>query len=107
MNFDGGSCESNHKYLTNSPGMRTQGRMDTFDNQTAFNLSAKIVLDRACRVLKLKASYGVSMHFNASKSNGLEETDGKPCNYGNGINKCSSQFSIDPKNGSFEIKWKV
>ena len=107
LNFDGGSCESNHKYLTKSPGMRTQGRMDTFDNQTAFNLSAKIVLDRACRVLKLKASYGVSMHFNASKSNGLEETDGKPCNYGNGINKCSSQFSIDPKNGSFEIRWKV
>ena len=46
-NFDGGCSESNHKYLTKKPGSRTQGRIDTFDEQTSYNLSAKIVLDRA------------------------------------------------------------
>lgn len=107
LNFDGGSCESNHKYLTKSPGMRTQGRIDTFDNQTAFNLSAKIVLDRACRTLTLKASYGVSMNFNSETTDVLDLQDDTPGSFGISVNKRSSHFSIDPKNNSFEIKWKT
>ena len=48
-NFDGGPCESNHKYLSKQPGSRTQKRMDVFDEQTSYNLASKIVLERSCR----------------------------------------------------------
>ena len=106
LNFDGGSCESNHKYLTKSPGMRTQGRLDTFDQQTAFNLSAKIVLDRACRDLDLSASYGVSMDFNSTPTTTSVPSDDESVGPGIGINKCSSHFSIVPYENGSEIKWK-
>ena len=122
QNFDGGSCESNHKYLTKAPGMRTQGRMNTFDYQTAFNLSAKIVIDRACRKLKITASFGVSMNFNSTcddETSAFSEWDHETSHEGNefqdvcttkegvGINKCSSHFSLISVDGVAKIKWKT
>ena len=127
QNFDGGACESNHKYLTKSTGKRTQGRMDTFDYQTAFNLSAKIVLDRACRKLNIKASFGVSRNFNSQPdkfnsqldnetiANSDFEDDQKetiafedncPRKSGISINKCSSHFTLKSIDGVPKIEWK-
>ena len=48
-NFDGGPCESNHKYLSKQPGSRTQKRINTFDEQTQTNLASKIVLERSVK----------------------------------------------------------
>ena len=122
QNFDGGSCESNHKYLTKSPGMRTQGRMNTFDYQTAFNLSAKIVLDRACRKLNITATFGVSMNFNSTcddetsaffssddetSREGTDVFDVCTAKTGVSINKCSSHFSLVSVDGDAMIKWKT
>ena len=103
LNFDGGSCESNHKYLTKSPGLRTQGRNDTFDAQTSYNLSAKIVLDRAFRYLKMKTSFGVSDSFNSEK---VGEEDG-PRSNGISIHVHSSHFYVFLIQEKVTISWKV
>ena len=106
LNFDGGSCESNHKYLTKSPGLRTQGRLDTFDAQTSYNLSAKIVLDRAFRYLNMDTSFGVSNTFNSETGiDCLEEETN--CLPGISIHVHSSHFYVFPLNGKASISWKV
>ena len=101
LNFDGGSCESNHKYLTKAPGTRTQGRLDTFDAQTSFNLSAKIVLDKAFRNLNFDTSFGVSNNFNAVNDEGEE------CLPGISTHTHSSHFYIFDYNGGAQITWKA
>ena len=55
-NFDGECSKSNHKYLTRKSGSRTQGRIDTFDEQTSYNLSSKIVIDCAFDHIHKKSS---------------------------------------------------
>ena len=57
MNFDGGPNESNHKYLSKAPAKRSQGRTDTFDEQTSFNLACQIVLNQACRDTELAVGH--------------------------------------------------
>ena len=108
LNFDGGFCESNHKYLTKAPGMRTQGRTDNFDEQTSFNLSAKIVMDRAFRNLKLETSQGVSTHFNSIPIGTITRTRGNVTEPGVvSINRNSSRFVIiNNDDGIPTIEWK-
>ena len=100
MNFDGGFCESNHKYLTKTTGQRTQGRSDTFDEQTSFNLSAKIIMDRAFRQLNMSTKKGVSNTFITSDSKG------KVSNESIMIHSHSSRFHIQKEQTNFSIKWK-
>ena len=57
MNFDGGPNESNHKYLSKAPAKKSQGRSDTFDEQTSYNLACQIVLNQACRDTKLSVGH--------------------------------------------------
>ena len=102
LNFDGGSCESNHKYLTKSPGLRTQGRLDTFDAQTSYNLSAKIVLDRAFRYLNMDTSFGVSNSFNADNGTHCIQNE---TNFS--IHVHSSHFYVFPVHGKASITWKL
>ena len=101
LNFDGGSCESNHKYLTKAPGTRTQGRLDTFDAQTSFNLSAKIVLDKAFRYLNFDTSFGVSNTLNAMTD------EGEQCTPGIVIHTHSSHFYVFDSDEGSQITWKL
>ena len=107
-NFDGGPAERNHKYITKSPGSRSQGRIDMFDQQTAKNLCSKIVLDRVFKSQNLKTSYGsgsIRMNdrndFHEDMENGEDGT--------NTIKKhpVSSTFELLRTDDSIEPKWNA
>ena len=48
-NFNGDSCESNHKTISKATGLKTQGRSETFDEQTSQRFAENLVLDRSFR----------------------------------------------------------
>lgn len=88
LNFDGAMNESHHKYLTKTTGMRTQGRTDVFDLQTANNLASKIVLEKAFR--RMDSSTTLNSKNQSQFQNNLY------------MHEYSSKFSVEA-NG--QIKW--
>ena len=98
-NFDGGPSESHHKYLSKAPGSRTQGRDDTFDEQTSYNLSAQIMLEQIARKSNL---------FAGSRSGLLPSMLKSKTNDSINIHKASSSFILhyEVDNDSIECRWK-
>ena len=98
-NFDGGPSESHHKYLSKAPGSRTQGRDDTFDEQTCYNLSAQIMLEQIARKAKL---------FVGSRSGSLPSKSNFDQNDLIDIHKSSSSFILEYGIGSntVDVLWK-
>ena len=86
-NFDGGPCESNHKYLSKVPGKRSQCRTDTFDEQTSYNLAAQMVLERACD----------SANVTVGKRRGTLPVDNE------GIEN-DEKVNVHPNSSNFDIK---
>ena len=91
-NFDGGCSESNHKYLTKKPGSRTQGRIDTFDEQTSYNLCAKIVLDRAFD--------GIQRNHEQKQNDSNVSTHVNICKH-----KCATSFTLTVDGDSCKANW--
>ena len=100
-NFNGEYSESHHKWNAKSPSLRTQGRDDIFDEQTCFNLSAQIMLDKIAR----KA--GVA-EDNVTKG-GTLPSEKLHNDEDIAIHSKSSNFSIllvgEGKNSSIAIEW--
>ena len=102
LNFDGGPNESNHKYLSKAPAKRSQGRTDTFDEQTSYNLACQIVLNQACRETELAVGHkGGTI---------IVEDKGTEKNFIVDVHKQSSKFCIecviDGEDYSTIIQWK-
>ena len=109
-NFDGGPCESNHKYLSKQPGSRTQKRRDVFDEQTSYNLAAKLVLERGCRDANILIGNACG-NFDGNQQNQQfqnacrNENDKRATSF---INKNSARFQLvqSQVNGALPIlKW--
>ena len=98
-NFDGGPSESHHKYLSKAPGSRTQGRDDTFDEQTSYNLSAQIILEQIARKSKLFSGTRSGSLPSMSKSKNHDEIN---------VHQSSSSFILhyDIERDTIECRWK-
>ena len=109
-NFDGGPNESHHKYLAKAPADRTQGRDDTFDEQTCYNLSSQILLEQVSKslnVMKGKRS-GTSRALLKRKhcTNEYEKVTEPKVNHYK-VHKQSAKFTIECNNEkkSIDIIW--
>ena len=102
MNFDAGESEANHKYITKAPGLRTQARIDVFDEQVSKRFCNKIVLDRALNENKIRQST-----FGASKRKDDTTFDGTNDNDDIYIDKNSSKFELLRGNNTIEPKWSI
>ena len=94
-NFDGGPNESHHKYIAKAPGNRTQGRDDTFDEQTCYNISAQIMLDQLSQQMNVMTSNRSGVIPSELKRNSIEDVD----HLSNGSNK--NVFDIHKNSSSF------
>ena len=120
-NFDGGPCESNHKVITKNPGMKTNGRADTFDFQTSNVYASQTVIRRALALADIKQYSSTCLHQKKGDKKDSDEESNAEYDDDNfddddasmdagpaAINTKSARFQINcnSQNRTASVEWK-